>query len=165
MISTHRKLIIGTVLLWLSSILLGQSTFAQQDIAVNWLNFKQLDEVLKAQPKKVFVMFYADWCVHCHKMDRVAFQDKQVAHILNNDYYAVKMDIESTDTILFGNQLFVNKNSKRKKSVHEIPLMMASRKDYIFSVPAIVLLDEHFEAKARYFQYLNTAQMLEVLLP
>ena len=165
MISTHRKLIIGTVLLWLSSILLGQSTFAQQDIAVNWLNFKQLDEVLKAQPKKVFVMFYADWCVHCHKMDRVAFQDKQVAHILNNDYYAVKMDIESTDTILFGNQLFVNKNSKRKKSVHEIPLMMASRKDYIFSVPAIVLLDEHFEAKARYFQYLNAAQMLEVLLP
>jgi len=152
-------------MLWSVLLMVGHAIFAQDQAAVNWLSFQQLDDSLQSHPKKVFVMFYADWCVHCHKMDRVAFQDEQVAHILNNDFYAVKMDIESTDTILFGNQLFVNKNSKRRKSVHEIPLMMASRKDYIFSVPAIVLLDEHFEAKARYFQYLNTSQLLEILLP
>ncbi len=137
--------------------------FAQKTSKVNWLNFEQLEDSLQVKPKKVFVFFYADWCTYCHKMERVAFEDESVIETLQNDYYVVKMDIESEETIVFGNTEFKNKNINKRKSVHEIPLMMASRKGKPFSLPAMVLLDQNFEAKARYFQYLDAQQMLEIL--
>lgn len=137
--------------------------YAQGKDQINWLNFEQLEDSLKVTPKKVFVYFYAEWCTYCHKMNRSAFKNKAIIESLNKDYYVVKMDIESTDTIVFGNIEFKNKNVNRRKSIHEIPLMMASRKGRPFSLPAIVLLDENFEATSRYFQYLDAEQMLEVL--
>lgn len=156
--------ILTTLLLWLSMLTASHDgLYAQQTNEINWLNFEQLEDSLKTNPKKVFVYFYADWCTYCHKMDRTAFKDEAIIKRINKDYYVVKMDIESEDTIVFGNTEFKNKNAKKRKSVHEIPLMMASRKGKPFSLPAMVLLNENFEATARYFQYLNTQQMLEIL--
>ncbi|HCM77625.1 MAG TPA: thioredoxin family protein [Cytophagales bacterium] len=130
---------------------------------VNWINFEQLEEALQKQPKKVFVDFYADWCKYCRRMDRLAFRDSRVVELLNDDYYAVRMDIESTDTVMFGGKKYVNERARKVNSVHQIALLMASRKGKPFSLPAMVILDEHFEAQARYFQYLTAEQLLGVL--
>ena len=154
---------ITCTLLGLALMMEGQRAFAQQTSPVHWLTFAQLDDSLKVQPKKVFVEFYADWCTYCRKMDQVAFQDARVAERLNTDYYAVRMNIETADTITFGNQVFVNERLNKLNPVHQIPLMMARRKGKPFSLPAIVVLDEKFQATARYFQYLDARQMMEVL--
>ena len=151
------------LLLWLTLITGGHCAFSQQPEPVQWLTFAQLDDSLKVHPKKVFVDFYADWCAYCRKMDRVAFQDKQVAAILNTDYYAVRMDIETPGKVTFGNQVYVNERVHKPNPVHQIALLMASRKGKPFSLPAMVVLNENFEATARYFQYLDTPQMIEVL--
>jgi hypothetical protein len=74
------------------------------------------------------------------------------------------MNVESKDTIVFGNQVFINKRINKRNSVHQIPLLMASQKNKEFSLPALVFLDENFKATARYFQYLNTKQLLEILV-
>ncbi len=164
MIRQHlRYKTIKYTLLWLTLMTGGHSAFSQQPDPVRWLTFEQLDDSLKVHPKKVFVDFYADWCTYCRKMDKVAFQDKQVADILNTDYYAVRMNIETPDTINFGNQVFVNERIKKPNPVHQIALLMASRKGKPFSLPAMVVLNEKFEATARYFQYLDAQQMMEVL--
>ncbi|MGW8123155.1 hypothetical protein ACV07N_10900 [Roseivirga echinicomitans] len=97
------------------------------------------------------------------KMDRIALKDAPIIERLNESYYALRMDIESKDTIFFGNTEFRNKNAKKRNAVHEIPLMMASRKGRPFSLPAMVLFNEEFVATARYFQYLDAQQMLGVL--
>ncbi|MEQ8927463.1 MAG: thioredoxin fold domain-containing protein [Fulvivirga sp.] len=144
------------------SLFMGTHSVSAQD-SIQWMTFDQLDDSLKVYPKKVFVYFYADWCTYCHKMDRVAFQDQKVATIMNADYYAVKMNIETSDTIHFGNQVFVNERLRKPNPVHQIPLLMASRKGQPFSLPAMVLLDEKFEAVARYFQYLSADQMARIL--
>ncbi|WP_323755983.1 thioredoxin family protein [Roseivirga sp.] len=156
--------ILTIFLLWLSLIFTGHKQLnAQKTDQINWLNFEQLEDSLKVNPKKVFVYFNADWCTYCHKMDRNVFEDPTIIERFNKDYYVVKMNIESEDTIIFGNTEFKNKNANKRMSVHEIPLMMASRKGKPFSLPAMVVLNENFEATARYFQYLDAQQMLEIL--
>lgn len=144
-------------------LLVSQKAYSQQPVAVQWLTFEQLNDSLAVRPKKVFIDFYADWCTYCRKIDQVALQDPQVVQVLNETYYAVKMNVESKDTITFGNQVFVNKRLKKSNPVHEIALLMASRKGKAFSLPAMVVLNEKFEATARYFQYLDAAQLLQIL--
>ncbi|WP_422083086.1 thioredoxin family protein [Ulvibacterium sp.] len=135
-----------------------------QENHIDWLSFGQLEDSLSVKPKKVFIDFYADWCAYCKKMDEAVFKNSKVISKLNKDYYAVKMNAETTDTIVFGGETFVNKQLKKKRNpTHEIPLLLASRENYPFSLPAIVVLNEKFEVTERYFEYLSPKQMLEAL--
>tara|TARA_R110002049_G_scaffold309094_1_gene516824 strand:+ start:17877 stop:18314 length:438 start_codon:yes stop_codon:yes gene_type:complete len=143
--------------------MLTMAVFSQQEKTVQWLTFEQLSDSLHKHPKKICIDFYADWCAPCLKMQQEVFTDEKVIKELNANYYAVKMNVESTDTILFGNQRFINKRAKRRNPVHEIPLLMASQKDRPFSLPTLIFLDENFQATARYFQYLNVEQFLKII--
>ena len=139
------------------------AAFSQTEKAVQWLTFAQLSDSLIANPKEVFVDFYADWCAPCLKMQQDVFTDPKVINALNKNYYAVQMNVETTDTIHFGNQTFINKRAKKRNPVHEIPILMASQKNKPFSLPALVFFDDKFQATARYFQYLNVEQLTKIL--
>ena len=141
----------------------GMTVFSQQGKTVQWISFEQLSDSLQNNPKKVFIDFYADWCSPCLKMQRDVFTDKKIIQELNKNFYAVKMNVESADTIQFGDQTFINKRAKRRNPVHEIPLLMASQKNKPFSLPALVFLDKNFVATVRYFQYLNAEQFLNII--
>ena len=149
--------------IWLIIFMVSQNSFAQTGEAINWLGFQQLNDSLKIKPKKVFINFYAEWCIYCKEMERTTFTDTDLAKIFKDDFYAVKMNIESTDTIKFGGQIFVNKRSKRINPVHEIPLLMATQINKPFSLPAFVLLDENFTAVGRYFQFLSAEELVFLL--
>jgi thiol-disulfide isomerase/thioredoxin len=142
----------------LSHPLLGQET------AIRWMDFEQLEDSLALHPKKVFVNFYADWCQYCKKMDQAAFRDPAVIALLNTEYYAVRMDVETPDTLVFDGKRYVNPEfGKKRNPVHEIPRLLASRQGVPFTLPAIVLLDESFRIQTRYFQYLPPGKMREIL--
>jgi thioredoxin-related protein len=144
-------------------LLCGYSMTAQNRSTVKWIGFEELYDSIQNHPKKVFIEFYAEWCMPCKKMEKEVFTDPEVSEILNEEYYAVKMDVETSDTIQFGPQIFVNERLNRRNPVHQIALLMARRKNQPFSLPAMVILDEKFEAKARYFQFLNQNQLVEIL--
>lgn len=136
---------------------------AQNTKKINWISFNQLSDSLKVKPKKVFVDFYADWCVVCKEMDRTTFKDEKVIREFNENYYTVKMDVESSDKIIFGDQTFINKRAKRVNPIHELAIILASRKGHIFSLPAYILFDEDFIPKARYFQFLDSDALLKII--
>ena len=131
---------------------------------IRWISFEQLEDSLNVKPKKVFISFYADWCSYCKKMDQVAFQDEKVISLLNSQYYAVKMDSESRDTVFFDGKKFFNEQvGKYRNPIHQIPLLLASREGYPFSLPAMLILDEKFNVKRRFFKYLSKRILARVL--
>ncbi|WP_299105070.1 thioredoxin family protein [uncultured Tenacibaculum sp.] len=147
--------------------LFGYFTFtviAQQKQQVNWISFEQLDDSLAVKPKKVFISFYADWCVYCKKMNKVAFKNPDVINVLNSEYYAVKMDSETKNTIEFEGRVYTNKEiGKNRNPIHQIPLLLASRKNRPFSLPATIILDKTFKVTQRHFEYLSTKKILKIL--
>ena len=135
-----------------------------QSKTINWITFEQLEDSLKVKPKKVFISFYADWCSYCKKMDKVAFKNSEVIQILNQNYYAIKMDAESTKTIFFEGQKYSNNQlGKSRRPTHQIPLLLASRKNRSFSLPASVILDKNFKIEKRYYEYLSPKKMIKMI--
>lgn len=140
------------------------STVTAQKSKINWITFEQLEDSLKVKPKKVFISFYADWCAYCKKMDEAAFRDDDVTKILNQEYYAIKFDAETTDTITFEGENFINKNiGKSRNPTHEIPLLLSSRKNMPFSLPVTIVLDKNFKISKRDFEYLSPKKMKDFL--
>lgn len=153
------KFIIALVLL-LSVVFVSYA----QEQEIKWISFEKLEDSLNVKPKKVFISFYADWCTYCKKMEKVAYRDPNVVSILNSEYYAVKMNAESKDTLVFEGKKFYNAElGKKRRPTHQIPLMLASRRNRPFSLPAIVILDKSFKISNRYFEYLSAKKMLKLL--
>jgi thiol-disulfide isomerase/thioredoxin len=135
-----------------------------QSLKVKWLTFEQLEEALAQEPRRVLVDFYADWCAYCRKMDEAAFRDPEVIATLNSEFYAVRMNAETRDTIHFSGVQYVNREAGKKRNpVHEIPLLLASREGMPFTLPAVVLFDKGFQVRNRYFEYISPESMRTIL--
>jgi hypothetical protein len=97
-------------------------------------------------------------------MEEATYKNVEVIKILNTEYYAVKMNAETRDTIIYDGQAYRNKAyGKKRNPVHEIPLLLASREGIPFSLPALVLFDKNFQITKRYFEYISPKKMLKIL--
>lgn len=135
-----------------------------QEQKVVWMNFEQLEDSGEVAPKSVFIYFYADWCVYCKKMERHAFKNPEIIKQLNSEFYPVKMDANSTKPINFDGRTFVNAQVKiRRNPIHQLPLLLANRRNKPFSLPALLLLDENFIIQKRSFVYLTSEELQRFL--
>ncbi len=131
---------------------------------VNWLSFEELETAFAEAPKKVVINFYADWCVYCKKMEEAVYSKPDIIELLNTDYYSVKFNVESKDTIQLGEKKFVNLNvGKKRTAYHQIPELLAGRKNKDLALPATVILDENFNIIKRYYRYIPPKEMLSIL--
>ncbi|WP_304034783.1 thioredoxin family protein [Mesonia mobilis] len=150
------------LLLYIFLLISYGNAFAQTEI--DWLNFEQLEVKLKEEPKPILIYFYADWCAYCKKMDRHAFKDQKVIELLAKDFYAVKMNAETKDTLVFDGARFINDEVETHRSpTHQLAKLLASRNDQAFSLPALILLNKDFKVIDRKFSYLTSDRMLELL--
>jgi thiol:disulfide interchange protein len=81
----------------------GGSTLATQK-TIEWHNYQTGMERGKYEKKRVFLHFYADWCLYCKKMQESTFQDPEVVEALNQDYISIRVntDLDPETTQLFG---------------------------------------------------------------
>ena len=110
--------------------------------AIKWMSWNEAVAANSKEPKLIFVDTYTDWCGWCKKMDASTFSNPVIADIMNEHYYAVKMDAEMKDTIEFNGYTFVNPNPNAKRSTHQLA---ASLLDNQLSYPSFVFLNQNFE--------------------
>ena len=130
---------------------------------VKWLSFDQLDSALAVESKPVFLDFYTSWCTYCRKMDKQVFVKPEIAEKLNQDFYAVKMDAETTQIIRFDGQEWKNNQATAKRDgFHELAMLLGT-KDGEFVPPAMLFFNKEFEVEARFFEYLSSKKLLKYL--
>ena len=148
----------------LTLFLIPQILLSQSDVEIHWKTWTELEKAVEKEPKPVFVYFNAEWCVYCKKLDREVFTKQAVIKKMNSDYYAVKMNAESLDTIVFDGVTFTNKQAITKRNgIHELPLLLASREGVEFTLPATLIFNRDFVIKQKVFKYYTSKQLLKML--
>jgi thioredoxin-related protein len=61
---------------------------------IKWHSYEEGLVVSKVEKKKVFLHFYADWCVYCGKMAKETFQNPAVISYLNNNFIPIRVDTD-----------------------------------------------------------------------
>jgi thiol:disulfide interchange protein len=79
------------IIFFLSTGFLGDTVAVE---VINWRSYEEGLAVSKVEKKKVFLHFYADWCVFCGKMAKETFQNPAVISYLNNNFIPVRVDTD-----------------------------------------------------------------------
>ncbi|HOV10427.1 MAG TPA: DUF255 domain-containing protein [Bacteroidales bacterium] len=127
-------------------LVLSGFTFAQKNknkpVVFKWYTFQEALKLNKKNPKKIFVDIYTDWCGWCKKMDAGPFADSIIKAYMAQNYYPVKLNAESKDTIEFNGNTYVNPNPSSARSSHQLAAALLQGR---LSYPSFVILNEKFE--------------------
>lgn len=115
------------------------AAFAQeQGGSVKWMSFEQALVKQKAEKRKVFVDVYTQWCGWCKVMDAQTFSDPKIIKVLNDKFYAVKLNAEQHGDIKVGEQTFKYVENGGR-GVHQLAAALLNNQ---MSYPNFVFLDE-----------------------
>lgn len=127
---------------------------------IKWVTFQEAVELSKTSKKKIFIDVYTDWCGWCKVMDKNTFANPVIAKYMNEHFYAVKLNAEMKDTVVFNGTTFVNPNPKQMRSTHQLAASLLNNK---LSYPTTVYLDENFSLLTQVPGYLKPEQMEPIL--
>ena len=107
---------------------------------IEWLSWDEAVKRMEKEPRKIMIDVYTDWCGWCKKMDATTMKDPMIAQLMNENWYAVKMDGEQKEDIEFKGRTY-KFVAQGRRGYHELPAeMMNGRMSY----PTLVFLDENY---------------------
>lgn len=109
---------------------------------ITWYSIEEAYALNAKEPKKIFIDVYTNWCGWCKRMDATTFIDPAVVQYINENYYAVKLNAETSKEITLGDQKFVNPNPGGKRSTHQLAASLLGGQ---MSYPSYVFLNEKTE--------------------
>ena len=115
-------------------------TYTAQSQEINWMTWEQAAVANEKQPKKIFVDVYTDWCGWCKRMDATTFKDPAVIALMNEEFYAVKLNAEQKESIIWKNEEFKWMAGGRN-GYHTLAYSLLDGK---LSFPSFVMLDGNF---------------------
>ena len=133
---------------------------AEEGEKIKWHSFQEAVELSKKEKKKVFIDVYTQWCGWCKVMEKNTFTNPVIAKYVNEHFYAVRMDAEMKDTIVFNNYTFKNPNPTVNRSTHELAASLLNNR---LSYPTTVYLDENFNMLTQVPGYLQPTQIEPIL--
>ncbi len=128
--------------LLLLGLLVESLLLTAQEEKIKWISFEEAVEANETNPKKFIVDVYTNWCGWCKRMDASTFKNPVVVQYINKYFHAVKLNAERMDTIILGEQMFVNEGGRGKRSPHQLAIALLNGK---MSYPTIVYLDENVD--------------------
>jgi thioredoxin-related protein len=119
----------------------ASTTVEQADqTQVKWLTFEEAVEKSKREKRKIFVDVFTDWCGWCKVMDNKTFPDPEIARLLNEKFYPVKLNAEQRADVVFNGVTFKFVESGRN-GYHQLAAALLNNQ---MSYPNFVFLNEDF---------------------
>jgi thioredoxin-related protein len=110
---------------------------------VHWYTFSEAVALQKKKPKMILVDVYTSWCGPCKLMSANTFGNEVIAKYLNENFYPVKFNAETRDSVAFNGAVFKNRNPKgTPRPVHDFA---ASILDGKLVYPSVVFLNENIQ--------------------
>ncbi len=138
----------------------------QEEKKIHWISFEEAQEKMKTEPRKIIVDVYTEWCGPCKMMMKNTFTNPVIIDYINTNYYAVKFNAESGDTVVFKGKTFTNPNfdaSKRgRNSTHELTYAIANINGGI-AYPTTIYIDEDLNLLTGIQGYLDPARIEPIL--
>ncbi|NVO02767.1 MAG: DUF255 domain-containing protein [Bacteroidetes bacterium] len=125
---------------------------------VNWIPMQDALTKSKTTPKKIYLDIYNDWKTSCNMMRVATYNNPVIADYLNKNFYPVRFNCISKDTINIGGQIFINEN--KDHPFHQMAVAMLDGK---MAFPALLIFDENFKLIYKEQVYF-TAERIEPIL-
>ncbi len=101
---------------------------------IKWYDIETAMELSKKNPKPIFIDVYTDWCGWCVKMMKTTFASSAIAGYINTNFYPVRFDAETKDTIIYMGKTYVNTGK-----THQLAVKLLNKR---LSYPTIVFIDK-----------------------
>lgn len=124
---------------------------------IHWHSFQEAIQLNSKEPKKIYIDVFTNWCGWCKKMDQTSFEDPKIIQEMNSDYYAVKLNAETRDSILFRDHSF--KYMPQYKS-NELAMALLNGQ---MAFPTTVILDQDEKILSRIPGYLDSNSLIDIL--
>jgi thioredoxin-related protein len=152
---------IATIVVVAQSFLSAMQTPSEEKEAVHWYTFSEAVELQKKDPRPIMVDVYTSWCGPCKMMSKNTFGNPNIADYLNKNYYPVKFNAETFDSVSFNGYTFKNKNAPgTHRPVHDFAISILDGK---LSYPSIVFLNEQVQRIQVITGYYQPAQFEPVM--
>ncbi len=123
----------------LTLALVSLSANAQDKI--KWLSFEEAIALNAKTPKPILIDVYTDWCGFCKKMDIETYSNKTIIKIINDNFYAIKLNGEEKKDITYNGHTF-KFQKKGRRGFHQLPATIMNGK---LSYPSTIFLSEKEE--------------------
>lgn len=109
---------------------------------VNWITFDEAYIKCKKNPRPIMIDVYTTWCGPCKMMSAQTFNNPEISKYINDNFYAVKFDAESKDSVKFDKYVFASTDATNPKAPHQFA---ASILDNQLAYPSIVFLNNQIQ--------------------
>jgi thioredoxin-related protein len=121
-------------------------------------HFNQLDSLQGIKSKRVLVIVTTKWCNYCKALEEVIANDIKLKHLINDQYYLIKLDAEEKKAIKYKDVRF---EFNAKLGYHQLAISLADNQKLIF--PTIYVLNNSNEIYYSYNGFLSNKGLFSVL--
>ena len=92
---------------------------------VAWTKFDDLADSIAKEKKPIIVKVETPWCSYCKLMEAKIYAKKRFVKRVGKNYYFVKLNADSKETINFRNKEYAYIQYSEKKGVHSLAKELA----------------------------------------